>query len=585
MAEAAGNYKERYLQVLEEQEREEKQHHFQLELLRKAISHLSTAAMGLDKTLDAEMLLLKDRMRGASGHQVVDQFERVHKAVLAFERMRDSEHATAAGKMRAMLEGLLVLQLPDDLAQKVQAAARAMDQNLHSYRSYPLVLGEVTLLQTAALQAAMNPPTSLWQRLKGGQTLNSRAAVAQEPQMQRQPDQSPLSEDSLQLAPAGVSDSTAPVPANLEPLKNYFEEDSFTTIADRICRTLRNLVDAIEPNDIIRHKVDMVRSRIQRGLDWFALAVTLEDLRDILLQRYLDVDRDFSQYLLQVNAELRTISEVLGVALQQESKVEKAAAALSDKVSSEVEKIHASVAASTDIHALKSAVTGHLNVIHEALETYHTSQLREENANLSEQLQALLTKVASIEQESSKTKALLEEERYRATHDSLTGLPNREAYNDWAYQEYRRFTRYSRPLTLAVCDIDRFKLINDTYGHQTGDRVLKLIARLISTRLRKVDFVARYGGEEFVILLPETPANKARDVLDKIRAGVAKAAFRFGEQPVQITLSFGITGFLSDDTVETAFERADKALYRAKAEGRNRCVLDEPDSTALASPP
>ncbi|WP_019602531.1 GGDEF domain-containing protein [Teredinibacter turnerae] len=576
---AGGSYKEKYLQALADQERQEKQFQFQLEMLRKALNHLAAAAQGLDKTLDAELLLLKDRMRGASGHQVVDQFERVQKAVIQFERLRDSEHSTAAGKMRAMLEGLLVLQLPDDLARKVQSAARAMEQSLHNYRSYPLVLGEVTLLQQAALEAAMNPKAGFWQRLKGGRTVQSRAESVETPERQRKSVSAELTDENLQLAPAGGADLNT-VPAPLKPANHLLAEDDFDKVAERICRTLRNLVESIEPNDIVRHKVDIVRARIQRGLDWFALAVTLDDLRDILMQRYLDVDREFSQYLLQVNAELRSISDVLGIALEQENQVQQAAQTLSKKVGDEVEKIHASLAASTEIQSLKQAVTNHLDVIHKALAEFHSGHLRAENANLSDQLQALLAKVESIESESSKTKELLEEERYRATHDSLTGLPNREAYNERVYQEYRRFTRYSRPLGIAVCDIDHFKKINDNFGHQTGDRVLKLIARLISTRLRKVDFVARYGGEEFVILLPETSASQSRSVLDKIRAAVAKAAFRFGDDPVKITLSFGISAFRSDDTIETAFQRADKALYQAKADGRNRCVVDTDDAEA-----
>ncbi|TVZ41994.1 diguanylate cyclase [Alteromonadaceae bacterium 2753L.S.0a.02] len=580
MAEApGGGYKERYLKALEDQERQEKQFNYQLELLRKTLTYLGAAAHGLDKSLDAEMLRLKEKMRGASGPQVVDQLERVQKAVSQFERARDTENANVVAKMKAMLECFLVLHLPDDLHKKIQQASKSLPQNLHSYRVYPLVLGELTLLQESALQAAMNPPTSFWQRLKGGRSLQSRAAVAEEPELQRKVYDQEISEESLQLAPdVDAADSGAQTSETRKPLsvtKNYLEEDSFEVVAQRICRTLAELVDSIEPNDIIRHKVELVRSRIERGMDWFALSVTLEDIRDILMQRYLDVDREFSQYLLQVNKELQTISQVLGVALEQESSNLEAADALSEKVHSEVAKMHNSMSKSADLNSLKQAVTSHLGVIQQALTDYRQQHEVAPGESLSDQLKALLQKVESIENESSKTKELLEEERYKATHDSLTGLPNREAYNERAFQEFQRFTRYSRPLGIAVCDIDYFKTINDNYGHQAGDKVLKLIARLVSTRLRKVDFVARYGGEEFVILLPETTAQQSFKVLDKIRAAVSKAAFRFGDNPVKIGISFGITAFIPEDSVESAFERADKALYRAKAEGRNRCVVDE----------
>ena len=122
-------------------------------------------------------------------------------------------------------------------------------------------------------------------------------------------------------------------------------------------------------------------------------------------------------------------------------------------------------------------------------------------------------------------------------------------------------------------DIDWFKNINDTYGHQAGDRVLKVLSRGIAKRLREVDFMARYGGEEFVLVLPETQSEQAHGALDKIREAIALTPFHFKESPVQITLSMGIAEFREGDTVEKVFARADKQLYVAKEQGRNRCLI------------
>jgi len=141
--------------------------------------------------------------------------------------------------------------------------------------------------------------------------------------------------------------------------------------------------------------------------------------------------------------------------------------------------------------------------------------------------------------------------------------------------EHDRFKRYGHPLTMAICDIDFFKKINDGFGHQVGDKVLQLISKVVSTRLRNVDFIARYGGEEFVILLPETSSDKAFGVLDKIRAAVAKTPFRFKEKPLQITISFGIADFTKDQSLDDVFAKADAALYKAKENGRNQCVIAE----------
>lgn len=578
----SSSYKDRYLKALDDIERTEKQHGYQLEMLRKTLINVSSAAAGLDKGLDVSLRQLKESMRGASGPQVVQDMEKVQQAVEIFERHREREHLAVAEKMRQSLKPYYELKLPGELHDKLRKFSQSLNGALSHYRAYPRVLSDLTLLQESAIHAAINPPTSFFQRLRGGQTLQAIS----ETQGDSGTSERTLKPESLQLAPDSTvkpEHNVAPSLADysVDPVKrvanHLLDEDSYEKVAGRIMLTLRELVDNIEPNDVIRHRVDLVRSRIERGLDWYALSVTLEDIRDILMQRYLDVDREFSQYLQDVNKELAAISGVLGVALKREAEVNSAAVALSEAVTDEVGKIQKSVEKTTGLDDLKQAVSNHLGVIADALSDYRKVHQKEGGGRLSDELKNLLEKVEAIEQESTKTKEMLETERHRATHDALTGLPNREAYNERAFHEQQRFQRYGHSLTLAICDIDHFKTINDTYGHQAGDKVLKLLAKLVSTRLRKVDFVARYGGEEFVIMLPETSPVQAKQVLDKIRSVVSEAAFRFKDKPVKISISFGITGFLSEETVESAFARADKALYEAKNAGRNCCVIGEPE--------
>ncbi len=144
--------------------------------------------------------------------------------------------------------------------------------------------------------------------------------------------------------------------------------------------------------------------------------------------------------------------------------------------------------------------------------------------------------------------------------DVLTQLPNREAYQIHLTQEYDRWQRYRRPLSLVVCDIDHFKSVNDTFGHQAGDKVLRIIARSIASRLRKTDFIARIGGEEFVMLMPETNQQSAYQVIDNIRKAIAQCPFHFKEHPVAITLSLGVTEVDGDDKTDAAFAKDDKAI-------------------------
>src|SRR4029453_16579334 len=157
--------------------------------------------------------------------------------------------------------------------------------------------------------------------------------------------------------------------------------------------------------------------------------------------------------------------------------------------------------------------------------------------------------------------------------DALTGVPNRAAYDDRIEQEFKRHKRFARPVSILAWDIDRFKAVNDAYGHKAGDKVLRVIGTHRPRRVRDTDLVAPYGGEEFVMLLVGASAEESRIVADKIRLEIAQLGFHLHDHPVAVTASCGITSFMATDTPDVIFDRADRALYKAKEAGRNCCVI------------
>ncbi len=159
--------------------------------------------------------------------------------------------------------------------------------------------------------------------------------------------------------------------------------------------------------------------------------------------------------------------------------------------------------------------------------------------------------------------------------DSLTGLLNHTAIKEQLDIEVTRARRRNAPLAFAMLDIDRFKSINDSYGHLTGDRVIKNIARLLTQRLRKTDIIGRYGGEEFAVILSDTDGPTARRVLDEIRASFAQLKQQSGGTEFSVTFSGGIATFPAHDNAARLNDAADKALYEAKRAGRNRVLLTE----------
>ena len=162
--------------------------------------------------------------------------------------------------------------------------------------------------------------------------------------------------------------------------------------------------------------------------------------------------------------------------------------------------------------------------------------------------------------------------------DSLTGCYNRGYLNELLPREIKRATRYKHPLALAMCDIDHFKKVNDTYGHQCGDEVLIIFVQSISELIRvDTDWLARYGGEEFLLVLPETKLENAYGLAERLRKHIARQTIETEEDRVAITASFGVTGIDSSIpaksiTPEILINTADKYLYEAKKQGRNRVV-------------
>lgn len=162
-----------------------------------------------------------------------------------------------------------------------------------------------------------------------------------------------------------------------------------------------------------------------------------------------------------------------------------------------------------------------------------------------------------------------------AVYDALTKVFMRRYFEAWLSQEFARVKRYNTDLSLIMLDIDHFKNVNDTHGHQAGDFVLREVAQTVKDCIREADVLARYGGEEFVICFPETTVDKAKMVAEKIRKEVEKQKYVFEGTHIPITISIGLVSFTKtpEEKVEKFVKDADTALYESKEHGRNRVTV------------
>jgi diguanylate cyclase (GGDEF)-like protein len=172
--------------------------------------------------------------------------------------------------------------------------------------------------------------------------------------------------------------------------------------------------------------------------------------------------------------------------------------------------------------------------------------------------------------------------RRQATRDKLTGLHNRREFDRMLDEELHRSSRFKHTFALVILDIDHFKKINDTYGHQVGDEVLRHVASLFAGQIRIVDRIARYGGEEFALIMVETARADARDTIDRLRALLEATPCVIPEKnlSIDVTVSAGVASMPDDaDTAEQLIAAADEALYTAKKLGRNRVVTTKKRSS------
>jgi len=282
---------------------------------------------------------------------------------------------------------------------------------------------------------------------------------------------------------------------------------------------------------------------------------------------------EIEDMLRQIDARLEDLAAHLTGEAAEQKVAQESSQQLNLLVLDEVHEINTEVQRAADLPELRGRVRVRLEAINTHLQDFRArEQLR--IAAQHERTGRLRVRIAELERESRSLQESLQEEQRLAMVDSLTGIANRAAYDDRVEHEFLRWQRQRAPVSILAWDIDRFKQINDAYGHKAGDKVLRVIGQHLAQHVRGTDFVARYGGEEFVMILVGTAGEQAKVAADKIRIAIAAIGFHFRNKPVTVTASCGITTLRDGDTTETVFDRADKALYKAKDAGRNCCVVD-----------
>lgn len=612
MSDDAQRWKEKYLHSLEQQEQLENRWNTRLDLLRRSLVRSSFAVDGADPAVEQCMRELRDVLRDdVQDERLGALVPRLERAVLATERSKQDRLKRLTEALDRLASQLLDLPLPSEIRKPLKTFSRGLGERAAQTRELPGLLEDLGTFQQQALTSQKgSAPASvgLLGRLFGQRERNAETAAtsADEPLPSLPVDEASLPQTVTEAqpsvaqqaearsdTPSSNAGSEAPADVAAQPeatdapvgqeaatheqqadpyLLPHSPEQAYSAIAERVESTLIGLLEDLQLPEHHKLQAAGLRERIEKGLNWYELVPVLDDLAQLMIAVAGQGQREFESYLTLLNERLATMQHSLSAAREGHVQSKEAAQALDEELRQQVGGLQHSMLEAKDLPSLKQAVQARLDGLLETVDTYER-QRGEHEQQLAERLSALVGRVASLEQAATGMREHLEEQRQKALRDPLTALPNRSAWNERLELEVARQQRYGGLLLLAVLDIDHFKRINDSFGHLAGDRVLKIIANELSKRLRKTDFIARFGGEEFVLLLPETPLEAGQRLLDSLRAGVESCPFHFKGARIEVTLSAGIASFAALETAEQVFERADRALYRAKEGGRNRIEI------------
>ncbi len=346
-------------------------------------------------------------------------------------------------------------------------------------------------------------------------------------------------------------------------------ETPTTEISSKVNDSLQQLLNHLAIPQDLDEKRDHIKVSLEHRLNGENLSKVIDGLTELVVDAFNMEQNRFKGFLQQLTNQLQDFDSFLKSSSEHRSEAAENSQDLEHEIQGDIQQIKSHLDTSTSIEELSMKIRQNLETIGDRIKEYRAIQ-RVRDQEYETQLHGLQSKLSESEHNAEEIKSLLSFQKYRINHDSLTSLPNREAYDEHILESLQRWKQHGQLLSLAVGDVDHFKRINDTFGHLAGDKVLKKVASLFKASTRDVDFIARFGGEEFVFIFEKTSSDEAFAILEKLRKEVEDCQFVYRDKIVDVTVSFGLTTVVQKDDIESLFNRADKAMYKAKNAGRNR---------------
>ena len=567
------SWKEKYLESLEAIEQIEARSGNQVDLLKRCMVRVSLAADGIDPDLDATMGMLRDSMRQElSTQQLESVANQVEACVLELDKRKATNSDELLTQFDVLINQLIALSPPRKIKSQLKSFRKKLEPLLDSTYLKGVTLAEYVTLQGEALEKALPAEDKVESPSFFKKLFSAEQEHAVEPHTEV-PQQDNDDRDSFRLEGDSLTqEGSANEEIGLGEADVTLTPNESDAIRERMGGIFLTMLDLLHIPASWQQEEDLIRNKIARGIYWSEVPDTLSELVGLVNDSANQLQKDTELFLQSLNMRLCDIQNFLVKNQELTEEKEASSERLGDVVKSHIEDISRRLSSGANIGELKGSIEEQLDKIVFEIDIYKKQEQTIDEDTL-ESVKALTTRIESLEKEARIIRDSYVETKEQAYRDSLTKLPNRLSYDKRSLQEYSRWHRYRNPLSIAVCDLDLFKRINDSYGHTAGDKVLKKVSETFLKCLRSTDFICRYGGEEFVILLPETELESAKLAMEKLRKTVEESPFHFRGERVVITVSIGVAQFCEGNSLEQVFERADKAVYRAKEQGRNQVVL------------
>ncbi len=521
-------WKDKYSEIVRDLENTKEDMDRTERLLCRAVIRLTLATSGLDSRIDPHLTRIRDLLRkGIADKKLYAELDAISETLL--RESKSTQNGSGALKHTAVLLIRFLKEIAVGEAER--AAIAAVDAKIERGEIVEAavllaVLRDILRHPPAANEGA-EPESSFKQRLFG--RLLGR---------------------------------------NGKPSGTWVEVD---LVRDR----LLDMLDVIEIPLSFRDSGESIKSHLKQGLKAEDIPEVINKTIDFLtdVRSYMQHEQqEIESFLAVLNGRLTDLEhQAVGMDATAQAFVQDREAEDSS-FSDQFRELETTMEKAPDLAQLRTLVSQRLGSLGDLFRTNRERELGRLR-NTQEQIGKLTGRLQDLELETNDLRTKLRLAHDMALRDPLTGLPNRKAYNERLLQEIARGKRFQHPFTLLVWDIDRFKDINDRFGHAAGDKVLINVARELAESIRETDSVSRYVGEEFAMVLCGANGVAALRVANQIREKIGHCGFNSQGKPVSVTISCGLSEFRNGDTTEEIFERADKALYESKQKGRNRCVL------------